>query len=467
MKKTPLRRAFKDDRVYKHVLASYIDYLIEKRFPMEWYIEGGRSRSGKLLPPRFGLLANVADAFGREKSEDVYLIPVSIAYDQIQDLGSYVAEQRGGAKEKESFSWFVRFIRQLKRRYGTIHIVFGEPLSLRDQLGDPKTWSRDEDARSLELQKLAFEVSVRINRVTPITPTSLVTLALLGTSGQALTVPETRLSLTNLLAVVRARSLPTTADFHHLESDVGIEHTLEALVDNDVVTRFDDGLETVYGIGAGQQLAAAYYRNTVVHFFVNSAIAELSLLHAMDHPRSEALDHFWQEVMRLRDLLKFEFFFPEKEVFREEIRRELDLNTRGWERKIADFELGPDDLVRRSKPFCAHRVIRPFLESYRVVADQLETLEPEAPFDERRFLTNCLGLGRQYELQRRIQGADSVSKALFQTALRLAANRKLLEPGGPDLERARQEFAEEIRDAVRRVDIIVSLAAGRRAGFHS
>ncbi len=89
-----IRRSFRDDEVYKHVLQHYIDYLIEKRFPLEWYIEGGRSRSGKLLPPRYGLLANVVDAFRRARSEDVYLVPVSIAYDQIQGLGIYVDEQK-------------------------------------------------------------------------------------------------------------------------------------------------------------------------------------------------------------------------------------------------------------------------------------------------------------------------------------------------------------------------------------
>lgn len=93
-----IRRTFKDAEVYKFVLGQYIDYLIEKRFPLEWYIEGGRSRSGKLLPPRFGLLAYVVDAYRRAKSEDVYLLPVSIAYDQIQDVGSYTEEQQGGRK---------------------------------------------------------------------------------------------------------------------------------------------------------------------------------------------------------------------------------------------------------------------------------------------------------------------------------------------------------------------------------
>jgi glycerol-3-phosphate O-acyltransferase len=78
-----IRRTFKDDEVYKLVLHHYIDYLIQKRFSLEWYIEGGRSRSGKLLPPKYGMLAYVVDAYRRGKSDDVFLIPISIAYDQI------------------------------------------------------------------------------------------------------------------------------------------------------------------------------------------------------------------------------------------------------------------------------------------------------------------------------------------------------------------------------------------------
>jgi len=460
-----IRRTFREDAVYKHVLAHYIDYLIEKRFPLEWYIEGGRSRSGKLLPPRFGLLANVVDAYRRGKSEDVLLVPVSIAYDQIQDVGSYVAEQKGGDKEREGFAWFVRLVRQLRRRYGRIHLAFGEPVSLRQQLGDPDAAPASE---RFDLEKVAFEVSVRINRVTPITPTSLATLALLGATGEALSVRETRASLASLLEAVKRRGLPTTADFHHLETDAGVEATLDALVDSDVLTRFDEGIEPVYCIGDDQQLTAAYYRNTIVHYFVNRAIAELALLHAAEPATADdVVPRFWAEVMRLRDLLKFEFFFPEKEVFRDEIRQELSQTAEGWEERLAKGQLDPEELVRRSQPFSAHRALRPFLESYRVVADQLVRLDPAQPFDEKRFLANCIGVGRQYKLQRRIHAADSISRVLFQTALRLARNRELLVEGDEDNGAARLAFANEIHDALRRVDIIVALAASRRAGFRS
>ncbi len=90
-----IRRSFKNDPIYKFVLHHYIDFLIEKRFSLEWYIEGERSRSGKLLPPRFGLLAHVVDAYRRGKAEDVMLIPVSIAYDQMQVVRDFAAEQSG------------------------------------------------------------------------------------------------------------------------------------------------------------------------------------------------------------------------------------------------------------------------------------------------------------------------------------------------------------------------------------
>jgi glycerol-3-phosphate O-acyltransferase len=463
-----IRRTFKENPVYKFVLQHYIDYLIEKRFSLEWYIEGGRSRSGKLLPPRFGMLAYVVDAYRRAKSEDVLLIPVSIAYDQIQDVGSYAAEQQGAAKRAESLGWFVGMIRGMRRSYGNIQIRFGEPLSLAKVLGAPNPdASPDPDEQSLAVQKIAFEAAVRINQVTPITSTSLVALALLGRGDRALTVHETVIAVRNLLAYVRRRNLPTTSELE-LDSDEGVERTLEALVENDVVSRFDGGPEVVYRIGEEHQLSAAYYRNTIIHFFVNSAIAELSMLHAAEPDTPDPVAAFWDEAMQLRDLLKFEFFFAEKEIFRAELRREVDLHASGyedWERRLAEGADGVARLIRLFRPYTSHRVLRPFLDAYRLVADQLERCSADAEIDSDRFIDDCMGLGKQYLLQGTVRSSASVSQVLIKTALKLAANRGLLKSGTPDIERERREFAEQIRDVVRRIDAIDALAAGRRAGI--
>jgi glycerol-3-phosphate O-acyltransferase len=460
-----IRRTFKDNDVYKFVLRTYVDYLIEKRFPLEWYIEGGRSRSGKLLPPRFGMLAYVVDAYRRAKSEDVVLVPVSISYDQIQDVGSYVAEQQGAAKEREGFGWFLRVFRSLRRRYGGIHIRFGEPLSLREAVGTSRPDAEPAaDEQSLEVQKTAFEVSVRINRATPFTPTAIVTLALLAAGDRALTLNETIAALEEVVQYIGRRRLPVTEDVDLSRSEY-VKGALQSLVEHGVVTCYAGGPEAVYAIGADQHLTAAYYRNTVAHFLVPGAIAELALLAASESAEGDDREsRFWREVMRLRDLLKFEFFFSDKDTFRREITEEIALHDPEWHRA---FTGGPDAvlaLLRTFRPFAAHLVLRPFLEAYRVVAEALETSPPGEEPQEEALLARCLGLGKQYRLQRRIGSGESVSKVLFATALRLARNRQLME-GPASLAASRTAFAAELREWIRRVDAIDALAASRRAGL--
>jgi glycerol-3-phosphate O-acyltransferase len=458
-----IRRSFKDNPIYKFVLHHYIDYLIEKRFSLEWYIEGGRSRSGKLLPPRFGMLAYVVDAYRRGKSEDVYLIPVAVTYDQISDVGDYAAEQRGAAKQAESFSWFLRILRRLSRSYGNIQIRFGEPVSLQKAIGAPDPLAEPSaDEESLALQKLAFEVCVRINRATPITPTSLVTLALLGRGDRALSIEELLEALRNLVSYVRRRRLNTTQEIDIEDADA-VRQTLDQLVENGVLTRYDEGPETVYAISPDQHLSAAYYRNTVIHYFVNGAIAELALLRAAEDDVVDRAAEFWSEAMRLRDLLKFEFFFSDKEAFRAEIRQELSLHDPEWEKRLEGDADTITGMMPRIRPFSAHRILRPFLEAYRVVGDALERRDPAAPIDEPAFLNDCLALGKQYVLQRHIKSAESVSKLLFATAFRLARNRDLTEPGGEALAARRHAFAEELRQAIRRVDAVEALVQARLA----
>jgi glycerol-3-phosphate O-acyltransferase len=460
-----IRRSFKDAVVYKVVLRHYIDYLIEKRFPLEWYIEGGRSRSGKLLPPRFGMLAYVIDAYRRGRSEDVQLVPVSIVYDQISDVGDYAAEQRGAAKEKESFSWFVRIIRRMGSQYGRVFIRFGEPVSVAKALGpsNPEAEPHPDD-HELALQKLAFEVCVRINQVTPITPISLVCLAMLGRGDRALSSSETVVALHNLVGYVGRRGLSTTEDLD-LEREEGVGAVLEALTESGLLTAFKRGREPVYQIAADQHLAAAYYRNTVIHYFVPGAIAELALLRAAEPDVADRRREFWDEAFRLRDLLKFEFFFPEREIFQGEIERELSLHVDGWEERLVE---GPDRiqaLLPRLKPLQAHRILRPFLEAYRVVGDVLETHSPDEALDEETLLGECLALGEQYLLQRHLERNESVSKVLFGTAIKLARNRDLWGPGESELGERRSQFAAEIRESLRRIELVEAFVRARHQGI--
>jgi glycerol-3-phosphate O-acyltransferase len=346
-------------------------------------------------------------------------------------------------------------------------VRFGEPLSLAKALGpaDPAA-EPNPDEQSLALQKLAFEVCVRINQATPITATSLVTLALLGVGDQALTVDETLRSLERIVESVERKELPTVGDLG-LHTRAGVAAALDELVRTGVATSYSGGPEAVYRIADDAHLAAAYYRNTVIHFFVTGAIAELALLFAAGEGIADRRAAFFEESLRLRDLLKFEFFFPDRERFLAELRREVAGHDPDWERRL---DGGPEEiyaLVRRFRPLAAHRVARPFLESYRIVADALVHWGTERPVERGELADRCLRLGKQYTLQRRIHSAESVSKSYFETALRLADNYRLLAPderGPEDLAARRGAFAAELANAVRRIGAIDALAAARRSG---
>ncbi len=449
-----IRRSFKDNELYKAVLRAYIDFLLERRFPLEWYIEGGRSRLGKLRSPRFGMLSYVADSYRRGKSDEVYLIPTSIAYDQIIDVGSYAAEQRGEAKDSEGAGWLVRTISRLKLKGGKVHLRFGEPISMSKEV----TISDEPDEQSLEIQKLAFEVSRRINEVTPITPTALVTIAMLANEDRALTLREITEYTAELNEYIAQRGIPTTLE-DALDTSRELDAMLRLLVDQNIVSAFEGGVDTVWRIQPNQHHAAAYYRNTVVHFFMTGAIAELALVKASETD-GDHRDAFWGEVMAMRDLLKFEFFFSEKDVYREQIHQELAYREPGWEGRLEDGGEPVRELLRELRILRSHWAIRPFMEAYQVVADVLATAD--GPMDKKQIIDKSMALGKQYRLQNRIAAEESVSKILFESAHQLAENRGLLdEECTPEEIRA---FGDEIRDVLRRIAVIESLATNRWAG---
>jgi glycerol-3-phosphate O-acyltransferase len=450
-----IRRDTKSNPVYKFVLREYLGYLAEKRFSLEWYIEGGRSRTGKLLPPKLGLLNYLVAAYKEGRVEDLSLMPISIAYDQLHEVSEFAAEAKGGVKKAENLAWFVRFFRAQREPFGRIYFRIAEPVSLRAMLGPPDGRASDSDEDTIAVQKVAFEVSTRINDVTPVTGTSLAALVLLSHRGRALTLDEIFEELEEYLALAVGRRLPI-APSARLPDAESVRRILEALAGHNVVAIHRGGLQTVYSIGPDQHLAAAFYRNTIIHFFINDALIELALLKAIDQD-GDRETAFWDEVFRLRDILKFEFFFKEKSEFRAAVDRELKLQAPGWVAALNGGREQVNALIKSLRPITAPGVLRSFFEAYVVVADTLDAHDPGAHFDEKKFLNSCGNVGRQYMLQKKIQSAESVSKHLFQTGLQLARNQKLLDMTD-NMAARRTQFALMLRDVLRRIDTIEALA---------
>ena len=444
-----IRRNTRGNRVYTFALREYIGYLLEKRFSLQFYVEGGRSRTGKLLPPKLGLLAYVAEAYRQGRADDVVLVPVSIAYDQLQEVGEFARESRGENKAAESVAWLVRAFREQRGRFGRIYVRFGEPLSLRQCL------DADGGDERLALQKVGLEVTRRINEVTPITATSMVALSLLGAQGRALTLDQVRATVHDPFSYANRRGLPLTRDVD-LDTDEGVLRALHELERHHVVVRYAAGAEPVYVIGPDQHLAAAFYRNSIVHFFLHGALAQAALARAAAAPGADPLATFWDSVLGARDLLKFEFPFEPRDDFKVAVEAELAMQDPEWERRVAKGPDGIRELLEDVRPLTAPTVLRSFLEAYSVVAAALVRHDgPE--LDERQFLADCLALGRQYQLQQRIHSAESLAKPLFANALQLAQSRDLV--GAPV--DARRAFLDEIRAVIRDLDAVEAMATSR------
>jgi glycerol-3-phosphate O-acyltransferase len=439
-----IRRSFQDNELYKITLRHYVGYLMEKRFPMNWAFEGTRSRLGKLMPPRYGLLKYVLEACHATDARNIHIIPISISYDLIRDVEEYATEQTSQGKGAESLRWFIGYIRSLARPMGKIYVDIGEPVVL-ERAPDPDD--------KLALSKIAFEVAVEANHVTAITFPSLVTMSLLGAAPKALTHDEVLADLRALLRWAQERNLRISRDFDPAYADQ-LPGLIGIMLDEGIVTRYDEGQEAVYGIGLDQQAVASYYRNTVIHFFVNKAIIELAMLKASENEGPNALDVFWAEVDQLRDLFKFEFFYAPTEEFHRQIREELDRYDKDWPTVLSRGTVGFTQLFNRMIPLVSHVTLLIYAEAYSVVTALAARMEHAETLEEEACVSDALKFGRQAYLQRRISSEASIGKLLFRNGYKMLQSRRLTDAREPNLSERRREQARQLRDLLRRLELI-------------
>jgi len=445
-----LRRKL-DDPLYKFVLRQFVGYIVEKRFNLSWAIEGTRSRTGKMLPPKLGLLSYVADAYLDGRSDDILLQPVSISFDQLHETAEYARYARGGEKTPEGLSWLVNYIRaQGERNYGKIYVRFPDAVSMREYLGEPHgEMTTNEPAKRLAMQKMAFEVAWRILQVTPVNATALVSGLLLSTRGIALTLDQLHHTLQDSLDYLERKQVPMTNSALRLRTPDGVRAALDALSGGLPVTRTDSGRVPVWNIAPQDELQAAFYRNSLIDAFLETSLVELALAYAA-RTDTDRVDAFWSQVMRLRDLLKFEFYFADSAAYREHVREEMSWHPQ-WESDVAAGGDQLDALLREKRPAIAGPLLRPFFEAYQIVADAL--IDAPAEISEKDLTAKALGLGQQYVAQGRVQSTESVSALLFVTARQVAADQHLLEPAA-DLPERRKAFRAELRGILRDMNTV-------------
>ena len=266
-----IRRSFRGNALYTIVFMKYLAAIMARGHSIEYFIEGGRSRTGRLLQPKTGMLSMTVRSFLRDPARPVVFLPVYFGYERIVEGATYIGELSGKPKEKESVFGLLRTFRKLRERFGKVHVNLGAPIPLAQILDryEPE-WrnQRFEDETRLPwvshaVDDLAATVMRNINSAAAITPIGLLTMTLLATPRQAL--PEA--DLVRQIDLYRAlqRSFPYS-DRVTLTEMAGAE-VIAYGISMKMVTRQTHGLGDIVRMSDESAILATYYRNNILHLF--------------------------------------------------------------------------------------------------------------------------------------------------------------------------------------------------------
>jgi len=268
-----LRRSFRGDALYPAVFARYLGFMMARGHPLEYFIEGGRSRTGRLQAPRTGMLSMTVRSFLRDPARRVVFAPVYFGYERIVEGRTYVGELAGRAKQKESLFGLVKALASVLRgRFGHVHVNVGEPIDL-EQLLDRMypSWRAacfDDDAGGADglkdtIQELAVSIQRGINAAAAVTPINLVALAMLSTPRQAL--PE--IALLGQLGLFKG--LLAAAPYGPLVTMTAVSPAamIRYAQSMGMLERQAHPLGDIMRMTPQNAVLATYYRNNVLHLF--------------------------------------------------------------------------------------------------------------------------------------------------------------------------------------------------------
>jgi glycerol-3-phosphate O-acyltransferase len=268
-----LRRSFKGDALYAAVFTKYLGFMMARGHPLEYFIEGGRSRTGRLLAPRTGMLSMTVRSYLRDPKRPVFFMPVYFGYERIVEGRTYIGELSGKPKQKENvFVLLKSIVSVLRSKFGTVHVNFGRPIALDELLAEHNPdWHREAaengDPRAgwvaQAIGGLAVRINTEINAAAAVTPINLVAMAMLATPRQAM--PELELErqielYQRLLRDAPYSPLVTVTQ----DSSAEIIRYAESLK---LLDRQKHALGDIMRMSEENAVLATYYRNNILHLF--------------------------------------------------------------------------------------------------------------------------------------------------------------------------------------------------------
>ena len=445
-----LRRTFGGAVLYSKVFAEYIHKLLQEGYNLEQFIEGGRSRTGKLLMPKLGLLSILINAYKNGACDDMLLVPIYIGYESIVEEKSYLHELGGGQKEQENILQVIQARKFLKKRYGKIYIQFHRPISLRQlqrKYDRPLVEMNTKEQNRL-IRNLGYQVINAINRVTIVTPHAVVASAILNFSTD-------RFSFSELLSVNKIYMNYLVAQKAKLAGILISDHlrAFEKVVDSYCQRKFieaiakskaDKSAEKQYIINESKRLNLEYYKNNCIAFFIPAAYTAMTILEKNSFRFSAPELHdgyaFWQ------DFFKYEFAYdvdngPEFNV-RKNIKVFIDNGIVIPHQTLPDtYDITPAAL-RKLNLFALF--LKTYFESYWIVLNYYMR-NPNNSVKPKDRLKKIAARGNRMYKRKEIDRKEALSKVSYQNAVELFTSKRIK---GPDDTEKIEVYAHALQKAL-------------------
>ncbi len=286
-----LRRSFKGNRLYAAVFNAYLDQILQRGYSVEYFVEGGRSRTGRLLTPKAGMLAMTVNSYVKEPKRPVVFVPIYFGYEKLLEGGSFISEMSGAKKQKESLFGLIRTIKSLRDDFGKVYVNIGEPIELESVLDENNPHWR---SASTELESrpewltntidgIGEEIMRRINDAAAVTPISLLASALLSAPKQAMGVRELQRQL--------QLSVDLLTRFHYSDSVTLPDWSPDDIIDHgeklDIITRVSHPLGDVVTMAEEDAVQMTYFRNNIHHLFAIPASIACCFIQGRQHEHRE------------------------------------------------------------------------------------------------------------------------------------------------------------------------------------
>ncbi|MFP3868331.1 MAG: 1-acyl-sn-glycerol-3-phosphate acyltransferase [Desulfobacteraceae bacterium] len=426
-----IRRRFHGAKLYAMVINTYLKTLIKEGYNLEFFIEGGRSRTGKLVLPQLGLLNMILQASQAGVTQDLIFLPTFIGYDQVIEEKAYLKELSGSQKKTESVRQLLGIGKLLKKRYGRVYIQFSQPLSFKDYLAQRQLSDRlltDEERRVIS-RDLAFTIIQSINRISVVTPFSLVCAALL-------TYPRKGVYRRELLRIIEVfhdylvdHGVPLAETLSNLPQ--AIEDTLTLCESRKLISPIEKEEEVAdelglggYSIDENKRPLLEYYKNNIIHFFLPASLVAMSILGAQGFEFSR--DQVMADYRFLMDFFKYEFVYdgdnPEAEVD----RLLAYFSQRGVIASIPEenstYTMSAPGL--KELAYFAN-LLHNYLESYWIVLRSIKYLK-KRPRNEREFLKRIHSIGTKLSKVGEVERAEALSDVNFRNSLKLFGEKGVI-----------------------------------------